>query len=336
MATTQHHRPRGVRAAAALLGAVVLLLAGTAPATAAVGAQVAVTSYDILDTPISGFGGWGHTYTGTITPNGLFDPQGAARADYAHGSGTLNDGVDPTTIAQTHLFTTAGRGNPTITLHLAGPTFVDRIDVLGGSTTSDLFGSGFNGALTGATVQIGGSSAGLPGLEFGPLNAAGMPSNDHLDLASTPLAAIATDTIVLRDFTALSAGSADQFPIGEITVVGRPATTTIDISIFPGEPNETITAGSNTSIPVAILSSATFDATRIDTASLRFGRTGTEKSLKSCSRPKDANNDGRADLRCQFAARTAAFRPGDTAAVLRGATSDGRSFEGAGTVRVVR
>jgi hypothetical protein len=89
-------------------------------------------------------------------------------------------------------------------------------------------------------------------------------------------------------------------------------------------------------VPVAILSSPTFDAFEMtDQGSLTFGRTGEEASMVFCSPwALDANSDGYADLLCFFRTSAAGFQCGDTQGILRGATGDGTSLEGKGTVRV--
>jgi hypothetical protein len=58
----------------------------------------------------------------------------------------------------------------------------------------------------------------------------------------------------------------------------------VTLDIKPGTLVNSINTKSRGKIPVAVLSTATFDAsTRIDPASLTFGRTGNEDSLSHCS-----------------------------------------------------
>jgi len=59
---------------------------------------IPVVSYDISETPVSGFGGWAHTYSGIIEDTGRRTgpncaAEGTTIAKYSNGSGTLNDGV---------------------------------------------------------------------------------------------------------------------------------------------------------------------------------------------------------------------------------------------------
>ena len=98
-------------------------------------------------------------------------------------------------------------------------------------------------------------------------------------------------------------------------------------------------------IPVAILSSANFDALSVDPATLRFGPTGEEPSLSSCAglgkkgkgtlSGEDVDGDGLADLVCHFENAEAGFRVGDLEGILTGKTAAGEAFEGRGYLKVV-
>jgi len=88
-------------------------------------------------------------------------------------------------------------------------------------------------------------------------------------------------------------------------------------------------------VSVAILSSATFDAMKVDRRSLTFGAEGDELSYVDCHREGiDVNRDRRRDLVCRFNVRKAGFEVGDLEGVLRG-TAEGSQFEGRGPVKVV-
>lgn len=88
-------------------------------------------------------------------------------------------------------------------------------------------------------------------------------------------------------------------------------------------------------VPVAILSTAEFDApTRVDQTSLTFGATGLEQSFVRCGAPEDVNDDGRADLVCQFDTAKTGLTCGMTTATLMGRTVDGRRFEGQDDVKL--
>ncbi len=106
---------------------------------------------------------------------------------------------------------------------------------------------------------------------------------------------------------------------------------TIDIRPGPG-PNKIDPKGHG-KIPVAILSTASFDARTVDQLSLTFGSTGDEPSWDACdARAVDVNGDGLPDLLCHFSATAAAFQPGDTAGILKGRTIDGMPILSSDTV----
>jgi hypothetical protein len=183
---------------AKILGLVAVgLLAGPMAAQA-----VTVSSYDISLSQLSGFGGWSHTYSGTITGN-----------VYSGGSGTLNDGIIPTGESNNHLFRLAD--DSVITLHLSGPTLVTQLDLLGGVLPDNFI----PGTLTGATITIGGNSEVLSSLAYGVGCLSGL-CNDRFDLVGTGLELIATSTIQISNVTG---GWQGYYNIGEIEVNGTPA-----------------------------------------------------------------------------------------------------------------
>ncbi|MCR3748000.1 SdrD B-like domain-containing protein [Lentzea californiensis] len=89
-------------------------------------------------------------------------------------------------------------------------------------------------------------------------------------------------------------------------------------------------------VPVAVLSTTEFDAvTQVDRTSLTFGATGLEQSLVRCgSAGEDVNDDGLADLVCQFDTTKTGLTCGMTTATLMGRTTDGRRFEGQDDVKL--
>jgi sugar lactone lactonase YvrE len=99
----------------------------------------------------------------------------------------------------------------------------------------------------------------------------------------------------------------------------------VAIDIKPGtEPNE-INAKAKGAIPVAILSSATFDATTVDASSLRFAGAGVSRTRKKllCHQDDvgggpDGSPDGLIDLVCQFKISELKIAPGTDSGVLTG------------------
>jgi hypothetical protein len=97
-----------------------------------------------------------------------------------------------------------------------------------------------------------------------------------------------------------------------------------------------IDLGSKGKIPVAVLSTSDFNAPKqVDTASLKFGRSGNESSLASCSPPQDVNKDGLLDVLCHFSAQKTGFQLGDTQGVLTGKTVGGIPIRGTDSVVIV-
>ena len=110
---------------------------------------------------------------------------------------------------------------------------------------------------------------------------------------------------------------------------------TVSIDIKPdGVPNS-INPKSHGKIPVAILSTAKFDAPAlVNKASVTFGRTGTESSVAFCN-SEDVNVDGLLDVVCHFETQQAAFQDGDTEGVLKGLAVSGTPIRGTDSIRIV-
>ena len=111
----------------------------------------------------------------------------------------------------------------------------------------------------------------------------------------------------------------------------------IAIAIKPGsEEAAPINLKSKGKIPVAILSSPTFEALNVDVKTLTFGAKGDEKSLSKCSwTGEDVNGDGRVDKVCHFENKLTGFNEKDLEGILRGTTANGTAFEGRGYLKVV-
>jgi len=109
----------------------------------------------------------------------------------------------------------------------------------------------------------------------------------------------------------------------------------VSIDIQPGSSPNIINAKIRGKIPVAILSTAQFDAVaQLNQGSLTFGRMGVEMSLASCN-STDVNGDGLLDLVCHFNTQQSGFQSGDTQGILRGSMIDGTSIAGTEKVRII-
>jgi hypothetical protein len=116
-------------------------------------------------------------------------------------------------------------------------------------------------------------------------------------------------------------------------------TLAVGIAVKPprGEDAAPVNPKSKGVIPVAILSSADFDAVNETMKPLlTFGRTGGEASLRGCDDfGEDVDGDGLLDLVCRFDNETAGFETDDTEAILRGQTTGGLDMEGTAPIRIV-
>jgi hypothetical protein len=115
-------------------------------------------------------------------------------------------------------------------------------------------------------------------------------------------------------------------------------TLTVTVDIKPGSFPNSINLGSNGTVPVAILSSDSFDATTVDpltvtlaNASVRLRGNGTPMASA-----QHVNNDGRLDLVVHVATEALQLTSTDTGAVVHGETYSGQAIVGSDSVRVVQ
>lgn len=327
-------------AAALLAGSLAVAPPAVTPALATGPATIPIESYDITETPMSGFGCWTHVYTGSIvdtgrTVSGSVTCGGETAdhlANYSGGSGTLNDGIYSASSDNNQLILTTTNADdglpiePVITLHLAQTARVKGISIYGGDVAWNVL----PGALNAATIEIGGKPLFKSSTAFGTPNVLGVPANDDFDIDYTEQSWIATRTIVLKDFQADLFGSPfSQFPITEITVRGDPDQE-VTIDVKPGEKDPVTISTGRGKIPVAIMGSPTFDVRDVEVSggSLTFGTYGWEVSLTDCNKPADLNKDGRLDLVCHFATYAIDWTQGFTTVWMNGQTTDGRQFYG--------
>jgi len=131
-------------------------------------------------------------------------------------------------------------------------------------------------------------------------------------------------------------GSGGFTLIDERPIPGEVPQRKVPIDIKPGSFPNSINPKSEGTIPVAILSTPTFDATTVDKASPTFGRTGNEASLAFCTKSnEDVNGDGLLDVVCHFDNQKTRLQSGDTAGILRAQTSDKVFIVGSDSVRIV-
>jgi hypothetical protein len=114
-----------------------------------------------------------------------------------------------------------------------------------------------------------------------------------------------------------------------------PSELQISIDIKPGSSRNPVNLKAKGNIPVAILSSDTFDATQVNWETVRFGPSGaTERHQRVHVR--DADYDGDMDVVLHFKTRDTGILCGDSEATLTGATFSGEEFTGSDVIKIVK
>ncbi|PHS06950.1 MAG: hypothetical protein COA78_13835 [Blastopirellula sp.] len=169
---------------------------------------VIITSYDIEGANISGAGGWGHTYTGTITPIG------GGFANYSGGSGTLNNGTVETTPQTTHIFNYPSDSSPVITLNFDDFYSLNSLLISGG----DFSGNSLPGILFELDITIGSTTETFSTIGQGFSASSGF-ADDFVDLTGSSLNGLVTNQLTLSNFKS-SYLDTNGFSIAEITLDG--------------------------------------------------------------------------------------------------------------------
>ncbi len=106
----------------------------------------------------------------------------------------------------------------------------------------------------------------------------------------------------------------------------------VTIDIKPGSATNPINLRSEGVIPVAILGSGSFDATKVDAETVRFGPDGAAPVHFGL---EDVNGDNMTDMVLQFRTQDCGFSDNDTSATLIGRTVGGVNFTGTDSIRIV-
>ena len=132
---------------------------------------------------------------------------------------------------------------------------------------------------------------------------------------------------------------ADEAPQGRGEILrASPPITEVDIDIKPGSDPNSINLNSAGVVPVAILSSDTFDATTVDPDTVNLAGARVKmvgKSGKYLAHEEDVNGDGMIDLVCHIYTAEFMIEVGESVAVLEGDTYDGTPVRGEDSVRIV-
>lgn len=153
-----------------------------------------------------------------------------------------------------------------------------------------------------------------------------------LSIASSPFG-FAADEVTLG-FLRLDDGTSarSSTPLKAAVRILGECMVAVTLDIKPGSFPNVINPRSRGVIPVAVLTTADFDATRIDPETVAFGPAGAEPVHAVF---KDVNADGKTDLLLHFRTEETGFTCASTSAKLSGSTQDGLSFEGIDSIRTV-
>ena len=109
----------------------------------------------------------------------------------------------------------------------------------------------------------------------------------------------------------------------------------VDIDIKPGTDPNSINLRANGKIPVAILTTDTFDATQVDWESVLFGPEGATE-VHERSHIDDVDDDGDMDVVLHFYTQDTGIACSDTKATLTGQMFSGESFVGTDTIETLK
>ena len=117
--------------------------------------------------------------------------------------------------------------------------------------------------------------------------------------------------------------------------LGPPPPTAVTIDIKPGSFPNSINPRSKGVIPVAVLSTPTFDALTIDVATVRFSGPAGTGEAHGHGHAEDVNGDGLTDLVLHFSTPASGIQCGDTVGTLVGETLGGDAFVGTDSIVTV-
>lgn len=108
----------------------------------------------------------------------------------------------------------------------------------------------------------------------------------------------------------------------------------VNIDIKPGSYPNSINLKSKGKIPVAILTTDTFDAAKVDPTTVRFGATGTE-AVPVHFALEDVDGNGDFDMILHFKTKETGIQCPDTFAFLIGNTFSGQAIKGSDSIRTL-
>jgi len=194
------------------------------------------------------------------------------------------------------------------------------------------------GVVNGTVYAAGGGDAG--GNPVATLEAYNAATNSWATKASMPTARVELAVGVVNGIVHAVGGLNASGILGTheaFTPAGSELEVGIDIK--PGATPNSINLGSAGVVPVAILSSATFDATQVDPESVTLAGAAVRLigrgSKYACSK-EDVNGDGRTDLVCNVETAQFLIEPGSTSAELTATTFAGQRIRGVDSIQIVQ
>ncbi|MCH7720171.1 MAG: hypothetical protein IH988_04165, partial [Planctomycetes bacterium] len=248
------------------------------------------------------------------------------------------------------IYNSGGAVNLTNTIVALNTTATSDPDVSGPFTSqgNNLIGDGTGS--TGFTDGVNSDQVGTGGSPInpllGPLQDNGGSTSTHALLTGSPAIDAGNNTGVpatdQRGFARIVDGDLDgtaTIDIGAFEFL--PPVIPIQIDIKPGSDPNSINAASQGLIPVAILSTASFDATTVDGTTVQFGPAGAPAAHDQTDPPnladhqRDVDGDGLTDYVLHFLTGLTGISEGDTEACLGGQTFGGIAIAGCDAVRIV-
>jgi hypothetical protein len=169
--------------------------------------------------------------------------------------------------------------------------------------------------------------------ELGDFTDDGTPGHGHFPLLATSPAINAGNDGVCPPTDQLGQPRVGICDIGAIEFQPEPVLL-VAVDIKPGSFPNSINPRSKGVIPVAILTTDTFDATTVDPLSVKFGPDGATEAHGRGHR-QDVNRDGKKDLVLHFRTQDTGIVCGDTSASLTGKTFSGQAIKGSDWIRTV-
>ena len=185
---------------------------------------------------------------------------------------------------------------------------------------------------TGRARLIVSTGKGEGGPVYADLAMDGLLGDARLDPAATLLGSSAIGPYA-------NPGATADYEIDNVALSVLRSVIAVSIDIKPGSFPNSVNLGSNGVVPVAVLSSADFDATTVDPDTVTLAGAGVAvrgKGSKYMAREEDVDGDGDVDLVCQV--ETENLDPDslqDGEAILTGQTYDGEEIEGKDLIRIV-